>query len=240
MATTEIGIDFTDEQLSTFGEEYEPKSLVLQQQLAIERIPDDATFQRIATAGLDAAANIKAIEAYLAPIKEARHKAWKRVCDVLTDKTRPFLEVKEKASRLVAQYQYEQQQEKKRRDEAERVRLAKEEEERRSLEAEQLAKEGRVAEGVALLEMPVVDVMPAVSTAAVPKIKGVGAAREKFYAEVTDLMVLVKAVTEGKVPLQAVEANQRFLDNQARQFERTLQYPGVAVKRDFGSSFRTK
>jgi len=151
MATTETPVqvlDITDEQLSEFGSEYAEQALVLQKELALEAIKDDATYQRVAQAGLDAAANIKLIEAYLNPLKERRHAAWKRVTTVIAAKTAPFEEVKKKAGQLVAKYQYEQEQARQAAEQAERDRLQKEEDARRAQEAEQLAKEGRLEEGL--------------------------------------------------------------------------------------------
>lgn len=50
-----------------------------------------------------------------------------------------------------------------------------------------------------------------------------------YRAEVTDLVALIKAIIAGKVPVQAVVANQTFLDNQATQFKTALEWPGVQV-----------
>ena len=242
MATTETPVqvlDITDEQLSEFGSEYAEQALVLQKELALEAIKDDATYQRVAQAGLDAAANIKLIEAYLNPLKERRHAAWKRVTTVIAAKTAPFEEVKKKAGQLVAKYQYEQEQARQAAEQAERDRLQKEEDARRAQEAEQLAKEGRLEEGLAVLESPTITSAPVVSSGGAPKVKGVSTASEKYKATVTNLMELVKAVAEGKVPILALQADEKFLRQQANSMKQLLNYPGVKVERDFSTSFRT-
>lgn len=231
-------LDISDQQLEAFGEEYVSQALVLQKELALEKITDDATYQRIAKAGLEAAANIKAIEAYLDPLKERRHAAWKRVTTVIANKTAPFREVKEKASKLVGQYQYAQEQARKAAEETERKRLADEEAKNRAAQAEQLAKEGRVEEGIAVLETPSMAMAPVVTSGGAPKVKGVSKAAERYKATVTDLMTLVKAVAEGKVPILALQPNDKFLGQQANSMKQLLNYPGVKVERDFSSSFR--
>src|SRR3990167_2425142 len=67
-----------------------------------------------------------------------------------------------------------------------------------------------------------------------PTIDTCGAGIRKYWsAEVVDLMALVKAISEGKVPLMAVEANMPFLNKQAAALKETLSYPGVRpVSRD--------
>ena len=231
-------LDITDEQLAAFGEEYAPKALVLQKELALEKIPDDETYARVAKAGLDAAANIKSIESLLTPLKERRYAAWKRVCDVLKGKTQPFEDIKKKASRLVGAYQNEVQQKRLAAEAAERERIRLEEERRRAQEAENLAAEGRIEEGIAVLESNQAPVAPVVSSYSAPKVGGVSKAKETYKITVVNLMELVKAVAEGKVPLLAIQADEAWLKKQANQLQQFFNYPGVKAERDFSSSFR--
>lgn len=52
--------------------------------------------------------------------------------------------------------------------------------------------------------------------------------RVTYSAEVTDLLALVKAVAEGKAPIEAVQADAKFLGAQARAFKKQGElYPGV-------------
>ena len=52
--------------------------------------------------------------------------------------------------------------------------------------------------------------------------------RVTYSAEVTDLLALVKAVAEGKAPIEAVQADTKFLGAQARAFKKQGDlYPGV-------------
>jgi len=231
---------FEEQTLDTFGSEYPAKALVLQQVVAIEKIVNEGQFQQVATAGLEAAANIKALEAYVNPIKERAYARWKRITTVLSEKTAPFLEVKTKSSRLIGAYQHAVEQQRMAEEAAQRARLMEEEARLRAQQAEQLAAEGRIEDGVALLESPVMTTAPVAATTQAPKAQGVTNAAEKWSAEVVDLMTLVKAVAEGKVPLFALQADMTFLNSQARSMKQLLAYPGVEARREFKSSFRPK
>ena len=63
---------------------------------------------------------------------------------------------------------------------------------------------------------------------ATPKVNGVSM-RENWTCEITDLLELVKAVANGKVPLAAISPNEAFLRGQARALKQELRYPGVRV-----------
>lgn len=56
----------------------------------------------------------------------------------------------------------------------------------------------------------------------------------RYKAVVVDMMAMVKAVADGDIPLACIEANQAFLNNQARQFMTTeaMNYPGVEVRKE--------
>lgn len=66
----------------------------------------------------------------------------------------------------------------------------------------------------------------AVAAEAAPELAGVSTV-EKWTAEVTDFAALVAAVADGRVPLDALKWDQRWLNTQANQFGRDLRYPGV-------------
>ncbi len=53
--------------------------------------------------------------------------------------------------------------------------------------------------------------------------------RKTWKAEVVDIMALVKAVAAGQAPIQAIEPNATFLNQQARSLKGALTYPGVRV-----------
>lgn len=120
-------------------------------------------------------------------------------------------------------------------DEQERIRRV--EQARLEEEARKVAEEAALAQAVhleqnghkaaaeAVIAAPVV--APAVYA---PKTTPTGfgnATRRTWGAEVTDLMALVKAVAAGTVPIQSIEANSVFLNQQARALKSALSYPGV-------------
>lgn len=120
-------------------------------------------------------------------------------------------------------------------DEQERIRRA--EQARLEEEARKAAEEAALAQAVALEQnghksaAEAVIAVPVVAPAVyVPKTTPTGfgnATRRVWGAEVTDLLALVKAVAAGQVPIQAIEANSVFLNQQARALKSALSYPGV-------------
>jgi hypothetical protein len=67
---------------------------------------------------------------------------------------------------------------------------------------------------------------------ATPAVSGVSKPRDNWKAVIKtdeDFMLLVKAVAEGKAPVQCLEANESFLNNQAKQFMNKLNIPGVVA-----------
>lgn len=92
--------------------------------------------------------------------------------------------------------------------------------------AEALQREGLAAAAEAVLDAPVV--APKVEVAGPEKAEGVSY-RDVWGAEVTCLSELVKAVAEGKVPLNAIQANEPWLGRWARLTEGTESIPGVKV-----------
>lgn len=232
--------------------EYEQKALVLRQSVELARIENDDQFRAVAQVALDAAANVKAMTAVMEPLRVKRYNALQRIYDILKEKVKPLEETKKKASQLCGQYQLEQEQKRQ----ADEARLRREEQERaRKLQEEQatqLAEEGRTEEGLALLETEP-EPVPIIAPVSMPKVAGISAPSIKYSAEIIDLKALVKAVFEGKVPLNAFgqlnrvtgvweldtkNSGQSFLDNQAKQFQDLFDYPGCRIKKTVGSSVR--
>lgn len=120
-------------------------------------------------------------------------------------------------------------------DEQERIRRAEqarlEEEARKAAEEAALAQavalemNGHKAAAEAVIAAPVV--APAVYVQKTTPTGFGNATRRTWGAEVTDLMALVQAVAAGNVPIQAIEANLVFLNQQARALKSALQYNGV-------------
>lgn len=89
---------------------------------------------------------------------------------------------------------------------------------------------------VAAITASVVTAAPAIETPT--KVAGISG-RVNYSAEVNSLMDLVKAVAEGKAPIEAIQADMKFLGAQARAFKKAGQlYPGVNAVAERGISAR--
>lgn len=118
---------------------------------------------------------------------------------------------------------------KQREAEAERVkeqqRLQAIEDKRRQQEAKQLERHGQAEAAAAVLAAPAV--APTVEVKpATPAVEGVSFT-EHWSAELVDKDALIDAISDGRVPPEAVQVNMPFLNAQAKQFKQTLNYPGV-------------
>ena len=72
----------------------------------------------------------------------------------------------------------------------------------------------------------------------VQKLAGIST-RITYKATVIDKLALVQACAEGKVPLNAVDVNMPFLNNQARAMKETLTYPGIMVEQETAIASRS-
>jgi hypothetical protein len=95
--------------------------------------------------------------------------------------------------------------------------------------AKAMAAAQEAQEQAAMAEMTanVVTVVPTVEAPA--KVSGISG-RTTYAAQIDDLLELVKAVAEGKAPIEAIQADAKFLNAQARAFKKQGQlYPGVTA-----------
>jgi membrane protein involved in colicin uptake len=82
----------------------------------------------------------------------------------------------------------------------------------------------------------VVSIAPSVAPPA--KVSGISG-RVNYTAQVDDFMALVRAVAEGKAPVECICANEKFLGAQARAFKKAgALYPGVTAVAERGISAR--
>ena len=110
---------------------------------------------------------------------------------------------------------------------------AAQEQARQQAEAAQAAQAEAQA---AAVTAEVVSVMPTVAAPA--KVVGISG-RVNYAAQVDDLMTLVKAVAEGKAPIQCIAADEKFLGAQARAFKKAGPlYPGVECIAERGLAAR--
>ena len=131
--------------------------------------------------------------------------------------------------------------------EQERLRMEeqrKAEEEARKADEERRLQEAQAAEQNGAKPAVLNRILEQQSVTPVPKAaptyqkaSGVGT-RENWSAEVTDMRALAEAVSKGKVSINALQANQTFLNQQARSMKDTLQIPGVRAVVTRGTTFR--
>lgn len=138
---------------------------------------------------------------------------------------------------------YEQEQARLRRQaevlaEKERARLEEEARLQAALEAEARG-DRKVAEKILEAPHPPAPVFtpPAILPAA-PKAEGVSF-RDQYRAEVTDLILLVKAVAAGEAPIGMLLPNLPMLNQMARALKEELRIPGVRVIADRVAMVRT-
>jgi hypothetical protein len=138
--------------------------------------------------------------------------------------------------RAVLSYQLAEEV-KRREAEARAQEVARKEREKLEAQAAKAAERGKVEKSEALSVAAASVIAPTVASTT-PKLAGIST-RTSYRAEVVDKMELVKAVAAGTVPLNALDANQPFLNNQARAMKETLAYPGVKVVQEQGIASRT-
>lgn len=119
------------------------------------------------------------------------------------------------------------------REQQEAARKAQEEAQAAAAAGDQEAAQRAMAEAEAAQQQAAVTAMTAQVVTIAPqvvepaKISGISG-RVTYSAEVTDLMKLVKAVAAGTAPLEALQADAKFLGAQARAFKKAGElYPGV-------------
>jgi hypothetical protein len=123
---------------------------------------------------------------------------------------------------------YDEEQERIRQDEQRRLQeeAKKREEEARLQAAIEAEQAGAKEEAEEIFNEPAY-VAPVIVPKAVPKVVGGPVFQTRWSHEVTDLMALVKAVAEGLAPIQAIQANDVFLGQQARSLKDAMRIPGV-------------
>ncbi len=169
----------------------------------------------------------KKIEATFKPIKQKMDAAKKEVLDQEKTADAPLKEAEDYIKPLIRAY--DDEQERIRREEERRLQeeARKREEEERLAAALAAEEEGDKEAAQAIIEEEVY-VPPVVIPKATPQVQGVSF-RENWKHQVIDLMALVKAVAAGQVPINALNANDVFLGQQARSLKGAMKYPGVKV-----------
>ncbi len=104
---------------------------------------------------------------------------------------------------------------------------ARKEKEKLQAQAEKAAEKGK-EEKVEALQMQAEMVVAAPVQIATAKVSGVSY-KSNYSAVVTDLMELVKAVAAGTLPINCIQADTKFLNNQAKAMKETFNYAGCKL-----------
>ena len=158
------------------------------------------------------------------PIIEAAHKTHKEA----VAKKKGLVSPIEEAESIVKMAMLDYKEEQDRIARAEQERLNKEAERKQAelqKKADEARKKGDESKADKFEEKVAVTIAPIVASKA-EKIEGISY-REKWYAEITDLMALVIAVVKGKAPITFLQANMSALDKTASAIKGTMSYPGV-------------
>lgn len=161
------------------------------------------------------------------PIVDAAFKAHKEAVGQRKKYLDPIEQGRAVLKPKMAEYQREQErvrQEEQRKAEAEALARAEQEQIEAALAAEQ-AGEPEVAEQI--ISEPVAP-EPVFVPKATPKTATTF--RTQWYAEVTDIKTLCRAIADGRQPVALIEPNMPALNKMATALKSTLSIPGVVAK----------
>lgn len=138
------------------------------------------------------------------------------------------------AARIIKQKMIAYDQEQKRLAEKKQIELERQEKERAEQEALEVAElleaAGAREEAEKVLSEPIKGA-PVSVKAGTPKVEGFSY-RTNYSAKVTDLPALARAAVAGLVPIQAIQGNEAFLNQQARALKDAFNYPGCELVKD--------
>lgn len=171
---------------------------------------------------------VKARQHQLKTLRESITKPMLAALEAARDLFRRPESLLERAEGMLKQAMsaYDEEQDRQRREAQRKLDEAAERERRRlAQQAERAAAKGNSEKAAELQERAAMTVAP-IAVQGRPEVSGISR-RETWTAEVLDKRALVRGVAEGVVPLAAIDANQKFLNGQARALRSELRYPGV-------------
>jgi len=181
---------------------------------------------------VDAGDLLKAIKTLAKEVKQDREEerlAARKLVDAITSGRNRHLRPLEQAEQIIKQkvLAYEANEERKRVEEEERInaKLQQEEEDRKIAEALEVEELGGMEEAEKILDSP--SYTPPVSIPkTTPKIEGQHTLT-LWKCKPVDIMILVKAVAEGKAPIQFIQFNQVFANQEVKRLKEGFSYPGI-------------
>ena len=215
------------------AEEYRGKALDITKQVSIMTIRTQEHYEQAAGFRASMKKMLTEIETSRKSITKPLDVAKAAVMDLFRPAQTALENGIKHADSLIISYQ--DQKERERREQEEKLRKQAEAEEKKKKEAlEERAKKAEAsgkAEKAEELRQKAeeVQVVAPILAPTIQKVEGLSF-RENWSAEVIDLMSLVKAVAEGKAPLNFLQANQTVLNSQAKATKDAMQFPGVKFK----------
>jgi hypothetical protein len=209
--------------------ELEARALSVPEQAAALEVHDQPTYERAATFLCDVVAAMrKEVESTFDSSIRQAHQLHKELCAQRNRHLDPILKAEALIKQRIGAYELDCR---RRQEEAERQ--AREAAELAAAQATEYAIEEAEAQGAtveevtAIIEQPVVQTRPFVAPT-FQRVKGV-TTRGTFKAEIRDLRTFVRAVAEGKVPLNCLMVNETALNALARAHGAELErhVPGV-------------
>jgi len=175
---------------------------------------------------------LKGIKSLCKEVKQDREEerlAARKLMDVITSGRNRHLRPLEQAEIVVKQriLAYDEEEERKRQEEENRInaKLQQEEEDRKITEAIEVEELGGVEEAKAILDSPS-QTPPMIIPKTTPKIEGQHTLT-LWKCKPVDMMVLIKAIAEGKAPIQFIQFNQVFANQEVKRLKEGFSYPGV-------------
>ncbi len=188
-------------------------------------VTDEESYRAAMELGQSCASRAKRVEEVFKPARESTHRAWKAVTELIASFVVPLESAKKLCTGKAVAWQRAEEARR-----AEEVRKAQEAERKRA-EGEAIARavaleaKGKPEQAAAVLAKPVpVPVVAAPVAVEAPKGATV---RSNWQAEVTDLAALVKAVADGAVGIDVLDANMVVLRKIAKDTKGATKIPGV-------------
>lgn len=172
--------------------------------------------------------------------KEVKQKIDAIKKPVLDDEKKDVAEIDAEKNRLgglTLVYNRKVEAERREADRTAREAAEKAAQEEQLARAIELEESGDLEQASALLDEPVVAAPVFTQAAAPPRMTG-QVAKKTYSAQVENLMELVKAVAAGKAPLQALKADESFINAQARSFKEGFSIPGCKLQTSENVHFR--
>lgn len=205
----------------------ESKALAVPDQARAIRIIDNAAMLQANAMLLDIKALVKEVDECFKPLAQKADEAHKAITGRWKLAKAPLIEAE--GILKVGVKAYMDEVERKRREEEARLReiARKEEEERRLKEAELLANAGFHEEAEAVIDEPIVVVMPEVK-ADIPKVD-MRNFRRAWKARVTDFSAFARYCASNPQYLHLLLPNDSGLNQMARALKNNMHLPGVQV-----------